>query len=91
MRFSASRGLQEKKNRGIRFSTGRGFWEKVREEGRIRRGRILLSWEKLQNQVLKASNPCSSWSYLGPVTAFSIVLFLHHFSLFLVGVWVCFR
>ena len=54
MRFSASRGLQEKKNRGMRFSTGRGFWEKVREEGRIRSGRILLSWEKLQNQVLKS-------------------------------------
>ena len=53
MRFSASKGLQEKKNRGRRFSTSRGFWEKVREEGRIRRGRILLSWEKLRNQVLK--------------------------------------
>ncbi|RVW27988.1 Histidine-containing phosphotransfer protein 1 [Vitis vinifera] len=37
----------------MRFSVGRAFWEKVREEDRISRGKFLLSWEKLCNQVLE--------------------------------------
>ena len=48
------KGLQEKKNRGERFSTSGDFWEKVREEDRISKGRLLLSWENLWNQVLEA-------------------------------------
>ena len=59
----------------------------MREEDRISRGMLLLSWEKLQNQVfefeqslfeLKLSR-CSHCMLCCPI-----------FALFLADVWVCF-
>ena len=60
-----------------------GHGEKKRELGKDQgsRGRLLLSGEKLQTQVLRVEQSSLEWSYSGTTIVCSVFPFLHHSAL----------